>query len=1242
MSNVTSSNVKEGRFVVLPVSSSFHNSISSFPRTITASATLSGTAISDIFEIVITEELDPIGNNAPPKEAHITISGGANGFSPYMSNLQDKQIITITFTLALSGGTFESVPMGTFYLYNWHDDSNYLTTTLYARDLLNVMDGTSYTGMWAANGINLHDLVVAIIQDFQLQSGITVTYNIDAALQTIITRGLLPLMSHHDALMYVAQAGTAIMWMDRNNVLQIKQSVATQALNTMPFTEELTLAMQETYPKIATQNPYNYFTANLSSYGESSTVSLIFSGIFPITGSATVWCAYNASANGSSVVSTITGGTFVSGVFYADGATITVSGGTGSVKITLNGNTITSTTSQSIVNNSSGQPVNEVDLNNPLLTTDSMVTNVLNWVSAECQGIYLYESECWMDPSLECGDVIYWDSQYSTNTEQAKIIRQEFRFNGTLSGTLNGKGLGGAFTPVSPDSTGGTPVGSTVQGIQQIGTAGGCLDTSVDHTTGVSERAAIRLKPGSLTGGNYGYFEVLEDGSFYFYKNDGTGNPFAYIHPDGTTNLSSSGGGGGGTTTILPLPIFTQAFNLVPMQVFTYVVAISSVAPVTVGTAAGTAPVLPTTVSVTNSVDIVSSVNVIWNTISPSQYANVGTFTVNGTVTGTSILAVATITVVADAPYVQTGLAMYLSGTDFNNILAPTMLPDRSGMGNNGALYGFQYSSVSGSDGNGGIKGDGVGAYIDCGVLPSSDTFSLEMKFNYSGNPSTSQHMFDRSNPADQWPPFGIAKDGNTYINFSAGGSPQKLFNMSQIVPGTVITLSAVWPNVRVYMNGAYVMTLTYGNHFTVDPTNRTSVLRAGEYAKYYSDCGINYVRYYVGHALSDAEVLQNYNVGDVPSTMVLPTFVPSTFRYYQFNILANYGDTYVSVSELQLLNAQGVNVVPTMTGPTTGAVVINESSYYSTWRAWQAFDNIAGTEWDSAAVPTGWITVDLGSPTTIAGYAITSNVDGLVNRSPKQWTVSGSTDGVNWQVLDYQTNQAVWPAAIQTRAFILPNCSITSASSIIVNAFVGIAPTLPTYVSAMSSLGVATMAPVTWSAISPSQYATAGSFAVNGTVTNTSIVVTATVTVNPVFQYYMWNISANNGDSYLAIEEIQLLNASGVNIVPTMTGATTGAITVTASSTYSGCPGWAAFDNAITGTPWITAGIQTGWIEINLGAPSAFVNYTMLAQGNGPATRSPKNWTLSGSLDGAAWTVLDTQINQINWVTGVKRMFAL
>lgn len=83
--------------------------------------------------------------------------------------------------------------------------------------------------------------------------------------------------------------------------------------------------------------------------------------------------------------------------------------------------------------------------------------------------------------------------------------------------------------------------------IFNVGTHGGNLNTGLDHTSGVSpDRAAIRLCPGTNNAKpSPGYLQVLEDGYIYFYKDDGTGNPFAYIAPDGTTNLTSTSGGSG-------------------------------------------------------------------------------------------------------------------------------------------------------------------------------------------------------------------------------------------------------------------------------------------------------------------------------------------------------------------------------------------------------------------------------------------------------------------------------------------------------------------------------------------------------------------------------------------------------------------------------------------------------------------------------------------------------------------------
>ena len=72
---------------------------------------------------------------------------------------------------------------------------------------------------------------------------------------------------------------------------------------------------------------------------------------------------------------------------------------------------------------------------------------------------------------------------------------------------------------------------------------------------------------------------------------------------------------------------------------------IVSILPVSVTTTAGTAPVLPETVTGIYENSTTTGAAVQWAAISPSQYAQAGSFEVTGTVEGTTILAIATVTV---------------------------------------------------------------------------------------------------------------------------------------------------------------------------------------------------------------------------------------------------------------------------------------------------------------------------------------------------------------------------------------------------------------------------------------------------------------------------------------------------------------------------------------------------------------------------------------------------------------------
>ena len=117
--------------------------------------------------------------------------------------------------------------------------------------------------------------------------------------------------------------------------------------------------------------------------------------------------------------------------------------------------------------------------------------------------------------------------------------------NGTYTGTLASQQVKNLLLEGNTIKA-GTIIGEDNGAIINFGTSGGSINTGVDQSVGLPNRAAMRVVPGSITGKSVpGYLEVVEDGYIYFYKEDGSGEPFAYIAPNGTTNLASTSGGSG-------------------------------------------------------------------------------------------------------------------------------------------------------------------------------------------------------------------------------------------------------------------------------------------------------------------------------------------------------------------------------------------------------------------------------------------------------------------------------------------------------------------------------------------------------------------------------------------------------------------------------------------------------------------------------------------------------------------------
>lgn len=80
-----------------------------------------------------------------------------------------------------------------------------------------------------------------------------------------------------------------------------------------------------------------------------------------------------------------------------------------------------------------------VTVDNPLIGTLGLATNVANWLLAEYKKRFLYEINWRMDPSLEPSDIVTVEDDFSED-KTMRLTKNEFNYVGSLSGKTNGRG----------------------------------------------------------------------------------------------------------------------------------------------------------------------------------------------------------------------------------------------------------------------------------------------------------------------------------------------------------------------------------------------------------------------------------------------------------------------------------------------------------------------------------------------------------------------------------------------------------------------------------------------------------------------------------------------------------------------------------------------------------------------------------------------------------------------------------
>lgn len=105
--------------------------------------------------------------------------------------------------------------------------------------------------------------------------------------------------------------------------------------------------------------------------------------------------------------------------------------------------------------------------------------------------------------------------------------------------------------------------------------------------------------------------------------------------------------------------------------------------------------------------------------------------------------------------------------------------------------------------------------------------------------------------------------------------------------------------------------------------------------------------------------------------------------------------------------------VTPAMTSNTAPSGVVTASKGTNPYYAFNKTTSSYSDCWSVSGFTSGdWLQYQFPSPTVVKAYAISStrgNSTLSVTRAPKRFTLSGSNDGSNWEVLDSRNNVTQW-----------------------------------------------------------------------------------------------------------------------------------------------------------------------------------------------------------------------------------------
>jgi hypothetical protein len=274
----------------------------------------------------------------------------------------------------------EWIPMGTYHLHEWESNKSAKTVSLVGRDLFAQLDEVSYTD---SGKTNLYDLAVDILA----KGGIT-SYSIDSSLQSITKPLLAEARNSKELLQLIGVASRCVVFQDRYGVINIKTMInldgssnyLTYAGQPQMFAGTSTYALTTTdagMKYLSIDNMFDYPSISLEKSIREITVKV-----------------YDTNGVHDYIVTNplVTG---------ANGEAFTI--------------------------------------DNPFITTDAQAKSAAIWFMKESDYNAVYRTNWRGNMLLECVDVVLIEDGFGSN-KQSRIFRQEFTYEGYLSGVTESRG----------------------------------------------------------------------------------------------------------------------------------------------------------------------------------------------------------------------------------------------------------------------------------------------------------------------------------------------------------------------------------------------------------------------------------------------------------------------------------------------------------------------------------------------------------------------------------------------------------------------------------------------------------------------------------------------------------------------------------------------------------------------------------------------------------------------------------